>query len=196
MTSSTSPTRVATTGWPLASASRNTIGEASVRSDDAKFTGSRSLADKDETCVRHLLQYQSRRFHQNQLPFVRANHSHIDDQRHIRRDPELSAELCLVPIWMETREINRRTDYFDFFRSNSVISDELPLDHRCISDNAGAPVTINECAVRASDRIGNATRPGEGNTRPIQRQSEPMIFRAETFYQVDPMLPAKAPEAK
>src|SRR5947199_167932 len=138
MSSSTSPTRVATTGRPLASASRITIGEASVR----------------------------------------------------------SAELCLVPIWMETREINRRADYFDFFRSNSVICDELPLDHRCISDNAGAPVTINECAVRASDRIGNATRPGEGNTRPIQRQSEPMIFRAETFYQVDPMLPAKAPEAK
>src|SRR5205823_1844726 len=156
---------------------------------NAKFTGSRSLADKDETCVRHLLQCQSRRFHQSQLPFVRANHSHIDDQRRIRRNPELNAKLCPVPIWMETREINRRADYFDFFRRNSVISDELPLDHWRISDNAGAAVAINECAVRAFDRIGDATRAGEGNTRPIQRQSNPMIFRAKTFYQVDPMPP-------
>ena len=101
------------------------------------------------------------------MPLVRANHPHINDQRRMRRNPELGSELRRVAIWMETREINRRADHFDFFRSNSVIRDELPLNHRRISNNPGAPVTINECAVRTFDRIGDATRAGEGNARPI-----------------------------
>src|SRR5438477_12277603 len=163
---------------------------------NTKFTRSRSFADKDKARIRPLLQRHSCRFYQGQLPFLRANHSHINDQRRIRRNPELGAKLCRVPIRVETREIHCRSDYFDFFRSNSIVSDELPFDHWRISNNAGAAVTINKCAVCPLDRIGDATRAGEGNTRPIQRQSKPMIFRTKTLHQVDPMLPAKAPEAK
>lgn len=57
-------------------------------------------------------------------------------------------------------------------------------------------MAINKGAVGTFDRIGNATRAGEGNAGPIQRQSEPMIFGAETLYEIDAMSSAKSPETE
>src|SRR6266576_1084352 len=51
-------------------------------------------------------------------------------------------------------------------------------------------------AIGPHNRIGNAAGTCHRNSRPIQRQRKPMIFRAECLDQIDAVAPAKLPKMK
>ena len=71
---------------------------------------------------------------------------------------------------------------------------ELTLNHRCVSHDLRTAMLENKCASLASDWIGDTARTAQWNAAKIQRQTNPVIFRAISFEYVNLVSPAKSPE--
>ena len=71
---------------------------------------------------------------------------------------------------------------------------ELAFDHRCVGYDLRTAMLENKRPTFAADWISDTARAAQRNAAKIQRQTNPVIFRAVSFEQIDLVSPAKSPE--
>src|SRR5262249_16864859 len=73
---------------------------------DATLQNPGPLADYNEARIGTFLKNEGRRFDQLQLTFIRANHSHVADERDLIADADLTAKFCPVARRLELFQID------------------------------------------------------------------------------------------
>ena len=72
---------------------------------------------------------------------------------------------------------------------------ELPFDHRRVSHDLRTAMLENKRATFAADWISDTAGTAQRNAAKIQRQTNPVIFRAIRFQKVNPVPAAKSPQS-
>ena len=71
---------------------------------------------------------------------------------------------------------------------------EVALDHRCVGHDLRTAMLENKRATFAADWISDTAGTAQRNAAKIQRQTNPVIFRAVSFEQINLVSSAKSPE--
>ena len=130
------------------------------------------------------------------MSFVWPNHADVGDDRRFGRKSDLTPEFHSVTVGREFFEIDRRTDDFNFFRSDAVLFDKFCFDDLGVGDDFCATVPIDERAPLLTERIGDAARARHRPAAEKKRETEPMVLGAVAFDQIDAIAAAKKPDAK
>src|SRR6266496_419732 len=161
---------------------------------DAAFQNPGALTYDDEAGIGAILQNNPSRFDQNELAFIWPNHAHVSNKRSVVGDADFMPEFRPVARRLELFQIDRGPDDLNLGGINPMFLYQLAFDHRCVGDDLRTAVFEHKCATFVADWVRDTARAAERNATTVQGQTEPMIFRAVSFEQINFVSSAKSPE--